>query len=311
MTDTLHSRRSGIIAIVILVGLGMLIAASVFGEKTDDPDTDFTGGVVRLGDQPAAMVNGSTIYLSDVKNVAYAQNLVPEGTEIFPGDPEFEQVLDELIDQRLMAQAAMNRSLDQQSEARRRLAQTRERVLGNILVEQHLHDTVNETTIRQMYDAQAVIRERGTEVRARHILLPEEPMAKEILRRLGEGESFQALAVAYSQDRASRESGGDLGYFSSDMLDPEFTRVAFDTPPGERVGPFKTQHGWHILEVLDRRKAKTPSYEDMREEILKFMTLDEIQKLLTSLRATAQIEKLDNTVSTVSPDLPVKSESDQ
>lgn len=299
MTDTSQTHRTRIIAIAVLVGVGILVAATMLGQSKDAPtDNDFTGGVVRLGDQPAAMVNGSTIYMSDVRNVAYTQNLVPEGENVAPGDAAFEQVLNELIDQRLMAQAAMNRSLDQQSEAKRRLAQTRERVLGNILVEEHLKGTVNETTMRQMYDAQAVIRERGTEVRARHILLPEEPMAKEILRRLDEGESFQSLAVAYSQDRASRESAGDLGYFSNDMLDPEFTRVVFDTPPGERVGPFKTDHGWHIVEVMDRRQARAPGYDDMRSEILKFMTLEEIQKLLTSLRSTADIQKLDESAGT-------------
>lgn len=308
MTDTSQTLQTRIIALLILFGVGILVIATVLGQKKEEPvDTDFTGGVVRLGDQPAAMVNGSTIYMSDVRNVAYAQNLVPEGERLSPGDEAFEQVLEELIDQRLMAQAAMNRSLDQHSEAKRRLAQTRERVLGNILVEDHLKETVNETTMRQMYDAQASLRERGTEVRARHILLPEEPMAKEILRRLDEGESFQSLAVAFSQDRASRENAGDLGYFSSDMLDPEFTRVAFDTPPGERVGPFKTEHGWHILEVMDRRKARAPSYEDMRAEILKFMTLEEIQNLLTSLRRTADIQKLDDNVGA---ETPVKSESE-
>lgn len=298
MTDTVQSRGARFIAILVLFGLGALILASITGREKPDSDPDFTGGVVRLGDQPAAMVNGSAIYMSDVRNVAFAQNLIQEGAQLTPESPEFDQVLNELIDQRLMAQAAMNRSLDQQSEAKRRLAQTRERVLGNILVEEHLRETVNETTMRQMYDAQSAIRERGTEVRARHILLPEETMANEILRRLGDGESFQALAVAYSQDRASRDSGGDLGYFSTDMLDPEFTRVAFDTVPGERAGPFKTEHGWHILEVLDRRQARVPGFEDMRAEILKFMTYDEIQKLLASLRDNADIQRLDQEIAT-------------
>lgn len=295
MTDTKNSRPTMIIAVTVFVGLGLLVFGAIVGSGSGtDQDPNFTGGVVRLGDTPAAMVNGSMIYTSDVQNVAQAQNLIGENDLIDPDDPVFDQVLSELIDQRLMAQAAINRALDQQSEAKRRLAQTRERVLGNILVEEHLKQTVNETTMRQMYEAQTALRERGVEARARHIQLPDEAMANEIIRRLDAGESFEALALAFSQDRASRDNAGDLGYFARDMLDAELTRQAFTAPIGERVGPFKTELGWHVMEVLDRRQAKLPSFEETRQDIKTFMTYEEINKLLISLRETAEIEKLQN-----------------
>ena len=76
------------------------------------------------------------------------------------------------------------------------------------------------------------------------------------------------------------------------MLNEVFTQQAFATPKGDRSAPFETEYGWHILEVQNRRKAKQPSFEEMRGEILNFMTYDEIQTLLKSLRAQGDVKLL-------------------
>lgn len=113
-----------------------------------------------------------------------------------------------------------------------------------------------------------------------------------IMQRLEKGERFGALALAFSNDRASRDSSGDLGYFTNDMLDPVLTRKAFSADMGVVLAPFKTEAGWHVMEVLDRRRAPEPSFEDMQGDIMSRMTYDEIKKLLGDLRARAQIEYL-------------------
>ena len=76
------------------------------------------------------------------------------------------------------------------------------------------------------------------------------------------------------------------------MLDEVFTQQAFATPKGERSAPFETEYGWHIVEVQNRRQAPQPSFEEMRGEILNFMTYDEIQILLKSLRAQGEVKLL-------------------
>ena len=76
------------------------------------------------------------------------------------------------------------------------------------------------------------------------------------------------------------------------MLDSDFTDIVFASPVGKRTKPFKTQYGWHVVEVQKRRAAAQPSFENMRSEILNFMTYDEIQNILTRLRAQGDVKLL-------------------
>lgn len=274
-------------------------------------NSPFGEGVVRLGDTEIASVDGTKIYLSDVERTAASQGLIEVGSPLTPGQPIFQKVLDELIDQRLLALDALRRSLDQEDETRRRLSVARERILGNVLVENHLKDKVNEATIRRMYDEQAGLRDRGMEIQARHILVKTEEDAISMVAKLSEGASFDALAKEFSEDEGSREKGGNLGYFTRDMLDEVFTEQAFATSKGDRSAPFETEFGWHIVEVQNRRKAPQPTFEEMRSEILNFMTYDEIQTLLKTLRAQGEVKLLfgqavtqkgENLIETTQPD---------
>jgi len=244
------------------------------------------------GDDVIARVNGTKVFASDVDLAAQEQGLLDEGVRLPKTDPRYRSVLDELIDQRLLALDAESQGLNADREAKIRLAAARERILGNIRVERHLRDTVNEASVRRMYDEQAKLAARGDEVRARHILVEEKSKADELLKKLEAGENFAALAMANSIDESSAERGGDLGYFTQDMLNGRFTRPVFNAGKGQRVGPIKSEFGWHIAEVLDRRPAPQPSFETLRPKIANFMTFDAIQDLLKDLRSSAQVEIL-------------------
>ena len=278
--------------ITITAFIGVFALAGCQDRLVMSDNSAFGEGVVRLGDTEVAEIDGTKIYLSDVERTAAAQGLIEEGSPLTPGQPVFQKILDELIDQRLLALDALRQSMDQDDETRRRLSVARERILGNVLVENHLKNTVNETTIRRMYDEQAGLRDRGDEVQARHILLKDEASAKDIAKKLAEGADFAALAREISEDEGSREKGGNLGYFTNDMLEQTFTKVAFATKKGEISEPFESKYGWHILQVQNRRKAAQPTFEEMRSEILNFMTYDEIQNILKSLRAQGDVKLL-------------------
>ena len=278
--------------VAALLFIGVITLAGCQDRLVMSDNSPFGEGVVRLGDTEVAEIDGTKIYLSDVERMAASQGLIEKGSPLTPGQPIFQKILDELIDQRLLALDALRQSLDQEDETRRRLSAARERILGNILVENHLKNTVNETTIRRMYDEQASLRDRGDEVQARHILLKDDETAKEIAKKLSEGRDFAALAREMSEDEGSRDSGGNLGYFTNDMLEAKFTQVAFATQKGDISEPFETDYGWHILQVQNRRKAVQPSFEEMRSEILNFMTYDEIQNILKSLRGQGDVKLL-------------------
>lgn len=246
--------------------------------------------VARAGGDPVvARVNGTQIFASDVNLSAQEQGLIDEGISLPKNDAQYRRVLDELVDQRLLALDAESQGLNAERNAKIRLAAARERILGNMRVERHLRDTVNEASIRRMYEEQAKLAARGDEVRARHILVEKKTKANDLLKQLKDGGDFAALAREHSIDASSAERGGDLGYFTQDMLNDEFTRPIFNAAKTEQIGPIKSEFGWHIAEVLDRRPAAQPSFETLKPEIANFMTFDAIQNLLLDLHGTAEV----------------------
>ena len=246
--------------------------------------------VARAGGDPVvAKVSGTQVFASDVDLAAQEQGFVDEGVSLPKTDPRYREILEELIDQRLLALDAESQGLNGDREAKIRLAAARERILGNIRIERHLRDVVNETSIRRMYEEQSKLAARGDEVRARHILVEEKAKADELLKKIQDGGDFAALATANSIDKGSADRGGDLGYFTQDMLNGRFTRPVFNAAKGERIGPIKSEFGWHIAEVLDRRPAPQPTFESLQPKIANFMTFDAIQDLLTDLRDNAEV----------------------
>ena len=108
--------------------------------------------------------------------------------------------------------------------------------------------------MKKAYDTEAAKIAQTERVRARHILVNSEQEAKQIIERLNKGEKFEDLAKQYSLD-GSKEYGGDLGYFSAGEMVPEFSKAAFALQPGELSPPVKTDFGWHVIKLEDRKKG--------------------------------------------------------
>lgn len=273
---------------MLVTCFALVLGACQSGTETaDSPDK---AGKSHIGDVKIAKVDGTFLYRSDVERLALEKGVLKPGETLNQTNPAFQSLVEELIDQRVLSQAAIRRALDKTPENKRRLATARERILGNILVEAHLKDAVNETTIHRMYDQQAELADRGDEIRARQILLSDEASAKAAEKALEGGQGFAELARSVSTDEATREKGGDLGWFTRDALNLNFTRIVFGTPVGKRTEPFETSQGWHIVEVQKRRSSQQKSFEDLRPNIVKFMTFDAIQSLLQDLRRKSEIE---------------------
>lgn len=293
----------------------LLCLSAVFLTNCNPKDADTRPAletVARAGSDPVvAQVNGTQIFASDVTLNAQEQGLVEEGMAYSRDAEDYPRIVEELIDQRLLALDAESQGLNAEREARMRLAAARERILGNLRVERHLRDTVNDASLRRMYEEQAKLAARGDEVRARHILIDEKAKADDLLKQLNDGADFAALARENSIDEGSAARGGDLGYFTQDMLDTQFTRPVFNAAKGTLIGPIKSEFGWHIAEVLDRRPAAQPSFETLKPKISNFMAFDAIQDLLSDLRGNAEVIVLDDVTpatETASPETPATAE---
>jgi peptidyl-prolyl cis-trans isomerase C len=252
----------------------------------------FGDGAKRLGDTKVAEVNGTAVFLSDVERATASNNAAGKSAPLTTADPRFKTALEEVIDQRLLALDALQQGLDQRDETRRRLKAAEERVLGNIRVEAALAEAISPENVQRMYDEQSRLSGRGPERRARHILLESKAEAEAIFKSLESGADFAALAREKSQDNGTANKGGELGYFSRDMLDTDFTGPIFKAKLGTRIGPFKTEYGWHVAEVIDARLPQQASFEEMQAEITNFMTFDAIQTLLKDLRKQGQVKLL-------------------
>jgi peptidyl-prolyl cis-trans isomerase C len=275
------------ISIRLLLGLSITLCLAACGQP--EPHIEETAEML-LPDNAVAQVDQTIIYNTAVQREALAQAVIAEGETLAPDNPEYSRIIDELVDQRLLAIEARRRNLQNTPEARRRIAAAEERILGNILLETEIAAEVTEDAAQRLYSEQTELARPGEQIRARHILVETREEADAILGLLADGRAFSELAVQYSADIATRLQGGDLGYFTREDVLPEIAALAFSAQEGEISGPVQTESGWHILRIVDRRSPDGPSFEDMRASIIRFLTFETISNLLDDLRESARIE---------------------
>ncbi len=288
--------RTGRILAPICLGL-----FAVLGLTACDDQSNTLYGARQIDSATAALVNGEPIYVSDVELEATAQGKIEPGDAFDPDHPDYQIVLDQLVDQRLLAQEAVRRGLDVDTAARRRLEAGRERILGNILVESLVASEVTEAAIDEMYAAQVALQQIDDEVRLRHILLDTEDDANAVLVQLQGGADFTDTAFQKSRDTRTRLDGGSFGWISpNEMIEP-FPENIGDTETGSLGGPFQSEQGWHIIRVDERRTTPPKTKDEMRPEIVTFLTFTQISDILTDLRIGADIrlrEDLDEATTT-------------
>lgn len=244
------------------------------------------------GDKAVAKVDGKTIWASDVKHEAVAQGLVGEGEPLDTSSDLFRRMMDEVIDQKLLAAEARRRKLDKDPAAQRRLTAAQDRVLGDMLVENQVADAVTENAIRGLYEEQQKLSRRSMEIRARQIVLATAAEAEQVKKLLAAGAAFEALAMERSRDAATRFNGGDLGYFTTDVMPEAYEAALNGARVGQVVGPVAVEGGFALVKVEDVREEQPIALDAARPQIVRFLTYDRIRDLLEKLRAKAKIETL-------------------
>jgi peptidyl-prolyl cis-trans isomerase C len=268
----------------LLLALSLALAACGKGPGAEKPP--------ERGDVAVATVDNQTIWASDVKREAVTQGLIGEGEPLDVSSDIFHKVMDQVIDQKLLAGEALRRKLDKDPVAQRRLAAARERVLGDMLVESVVADAVNENAIRGLYQEQLKLAKRSEEIHARQIVLPTQAEAEAVRKMAQSGASFEALAMEKSTDAATRFNGGDMGYFTTDVMPEAYGAALKTAKPGQLIGPVAVDGGFALLKVEDRRLEQPLTLEAARPQIVRFLTYDQIRELLEKLRGRSKIAKL-------------------
>lgn len=282
----IQSRNRARALFPVLLAAVLAVAACGRGGGSDRPPEP--------GDRAVAEVQNETIWASDVKREAVAQGLVGEGEPLDVTSDLFRRVLDEVIDQKLLAREAERRGLDNSALAQRRLAATRERILGDMLVETVVNSEITDRKVAELYQEQLRLAETSEEIRTRLILSRTREEADAVIGILAQGAAFEAVAAQSSVDDATRYSGGDLGYRTLDVMPEAYANALRDRPAGSTVGPFRTEGGWAVLRVEDRRKETPPTLEQARPQIVRYLTYEGVRALLEQLRRKAEVEVLLN-----------------
>jgi peptidyl-prolyl cis-trans isomerase C len=244
------------------------------------------------GDRVVASVNGEMVWASDVKREAVSEGLVAEGAPLDVSSEPFHRALDEVVDQKLLAAEAVRRDLENEPSAQRRLAAARERTLGDILVETMVEKAANDNAVKGLYQEQLKLSKQADEFHARQIVTTSQADADAVRKLLATGGSFEALAMARSTDGATRFNGGDLGYFTADVMPEAYAAALKTARPGQIVGPFKADAGWVLLKLEDRRPQTPISLDQARPQIVRFLTYDEVRALIEKLRGQSQVKLL-------------------
>jgi peptidyl-prolyl cis-trans isomerase C len=214
-----------------------------------------------------------------------------------------ENVLAFLIDMKIVAKAAEAKKIEDRDDFKARLAFTRSRLLmDNLLAVEGKAATTDEAMKKVYEDASKQITGEQ-EVHARHILVETEDEAKAVEEELKKGADFAELAKKKSKDPGASD-GGDLGFFTKDQMVPEFSTVAFALEPGKVSDPVKSQFGWHIIKVEEKRNRKAPDFEQVKGQIETYVTRKAQADYVAKLRETAKIERMDQPVAAAKPDEP-------
>ena len=241
-------------------------------------------------DPVIARVNGVDIKQSDL---ALAEEDVGADMQAASPEAKREHLISYLADIIMVTQAADKKNLADNPDFKRRLAFLRSKLLMGYELQQEAKTALTDEALKQTYDEAVKSMSGQEEVRARHILVEGEDEAKAIIEQLKGGADFAKLAKEKSKDPGAAE-GGDLGYFTKDQMVPEFADVAFKMYPGQLSNPVKTQFGWHVIKVEDKRIKQPPEFEKVKDQIEAYLARKVQSDFIAKLRQSAKVERFDN-----------------
>ena len=157
--------------------------------------------------------------------------------------------------------------------------------------------TVSEDALMSFFEEHKSDYDQPEMVKASHILVETEEKAKEIKKKLAEGADFAELARGESTDPMSAAEGGDLGFFARGRMVPEFEKAAFAMSPGQTSAPVKSEYGYHIIRVTDRKDAHEATFDDVKDDIertIKGNQAKSAQALASELRLEADVTITDS-----------------
>jgi peptidyl-prolyl cis-trans isomerase C len=262
-----------------------------------------------------AKVNGVEIHQSDLAIAEAEAGQIPP----MPEDAKRDYLVQFMADLILVSKDAETKKVGDSTAFKHKLEFERRKLLMSDLLQSVGKTALTDEAMHKVYDDAVKGIGEQPEVHARHILIratagddksskDAEDKIKAIIVRLNKGEDFAKVAAEVTEDPSGKTNGGDLGYFTKEQMVPEFADVAFKLDKGQISSPVKTQFGWHVIKVEDKRMKPPPSFDEVKPQIEQFVTRKAQADLVTKLRAEAKVEKFYKPAEEPKKDEPKKDE---
>ncbi len=266
--------RTGILAGAVALGL----AAAPLPAAAQTPAAD---------DPVVATVDGEEIRLQEILAL---RATLPESYDNVPLSALLEPLIEQAVNGRLVLAKAEADGLGDDPEVAERLTEIAGRLMQEVWLTRRIEQTVTDSALRARYEAFIKENPPQSEIKASHILLKTEAEARQMVERLSGGANFGEMAREHSTGPSARQDG-DLGFFARGQMVPAFEAAAFGLKTGEytRV-PVKTQFGWHIIQVTDRRTAEPPPFDAVREQLRAELSQQAVGAIIGELRNAAKVD---------------------
>lgn len=253
---------------------------------------------IKEGNPVVAKFKGGEVTRAEVFNFIQTQ---PPQTRQLPLEKLYPAALEQVINGKIIAAKTKNVNLDSNEKVKQQMAEARQQITRFVYLEEQVDKRVTEERIKKLYDEQLAKFPDVEEIKARHILVKEESKAKDLIRQLDKGANFEELAKANSTD-ATAKNGGDLGYFIKGQMIPAFSDAAFATAVGTYTKkPVKTDFGYHVIKVEDKRKRQPPTYEEAKSSLLPNVREQILVELIQEWRNDSGIERFDINGNAIEP----------
>ena len=236
-----------------------------------------------------ANVNKEKISL---ETMIHAMNELPPEIQSQPFMSYYEELLERVIDIKLIAQEGKKINLEEEPSVKAAIDFVTEKVLMQAFLSKYVQKNISEESVKASYNNYIADEISREEIKASHILLDTQNEAVEVIKMLNNGDDFAEVAKNKSTG-PSGPSGGDLGWFKRGQMVPPFENAAFSLGKNEiSQKPIRTQFGWHVIKVFEKRIPQAPSYENMKNNLIQDLERKIVSKKIQDLRNNALIEKL-------------------
>ncbi len=235
-----------------------------------------------------ASVDGYPVYLQDLGD---AMRVLPEPLRDMPFETLYPVLVDRLVDHQALVIMAKRVGLEESPAVAREIKRATERILEAAYLDQDIRPKVSDQQVLAAYQRQFANRPAAEEVRARHILVPTEQEARQIIEELRRGADFATLARERSKDPDAK-NGGDVGFFRREQVWPAFGDLTFSLQPGQIANhPIRNEFGWHVVKVDERRQVAVPGYSEIEQALRQELTAQAVRGAIEEAKSKVVIRR--------------------